>query len=296
MTETTRVLIVEDLPTDAELTEWEIRKALPSCEFRRVEDRTEYLKALDAFRPELIVSDFKLPHFDGLTALRLAQQCCPDVPFIIVTGSMNEDTAVECMKAGAWDYVIKEHLKRLGPAIESALERHRLRMERKQAENELRESEARFRDMFERSTIGKAMTAHDGKLLKVNRTFADMLGLSIEELQQFTLAGITHPDDVPEIFECIRSLLAGESTAYRMEKRYRHRDGHWVFADTSATLLHQVPGTPRRLLASIVDITERKRAEAERESSRSSSGRRRRWKPSACSRAASRTTSTTCSP
>jgi two-component system cell cycle sensor histidine kinase/response regulator CckA len=92
-----------------------------------VETREDYLAALDKYHPALIVSDFKLPHFDGLTALRLALERCPDVPFIILTGSMNEDTAVECMKAGAWDYVIKEHVKRLGPAVESALERQRVR-------------------------------------------------------------------------------------------------------------------------------------------------------------------------
>jgi PAS domain S-box-containing protein len=260
MGETVNVLIVEDLPSDAELTEREIRRTLGSCEFRRVETREAYLAALDACCPALIVSDFKLPHFDGLSALRLALERCPDVPFIIVTGSMNEDTAVECMKAGAWDYVIKEHVKRLGPAVQNAMERQRVQMERKRAENELRASEARFRDIFERSTIGKAMTGYDGKLLKVNRAFADMLGLSMEDLQQLTMAAITHPDDLPESRECIRSLLAAECTTYRMEKRYKHQDGHWVSADTSATLLRHVPGTPRTLLASIIDISERKRA------------------------------------
>jgi len=130
--------------------------------------------------------------------------------------------------------------------------------ERKRSEDELRASEARFREMFERSTIGKAMTASDGRLLKVNRTFADMLGLSIEELQQLNLAEISHADDLPESVHCTRALVAGQCASYRMEKRYKHRDGHWVFADTSATLLSQIPGTPGCLLASIVDITERK--------------------------------------
>jgi len=115
VSEPIRVLIVEDLPTDAELSEREVSKALGSCEFRRVETREKYLAALDEFCPALIVSDYRLPHFDGMTALKLAVEHCPDVPFIIVTGSMNEDTAVECMKAGAWDYVIKEHVKRLDP-------------------------------------------------------------------------------------------------------------------------------------------------------------------------------------
>ena len=122
LSETIRVLIVEDLPSDAELTEREIRKALGRCEFHRVETREEFLAALAGFCPGLIVSDYKLPSFDGLSALELALERCPDVPFIILTGSMNEDTAVECMKAGAWDYVIKEHIKRLGAAVLNALD------------------------------------------------------------------------------------------------------------------------------------------------------------------------------
>ena len=263
MSEPIRVLIVEDLPTDAELTEREVSKVLVSCEFRRVETREGYLAALDEFRPALVVSDYRLPHFDGMTALKLAVEHCPDVPFIIVTGSMNEDTAVECMKAGAWDYVIKEHVKRLGPAVQSALERQRARMERKRAEEAMRESEARFRDTFERSAIGNSLTGRDGRLLNVNQALADMLGFSIEELQQLTFADITHPDDVAETRECVRSVFAGERTGYRLERRYRHQDGHFVFADVSTTLLRDDHGAPLCLITSVVDISARKRAEEE---------------------------------
>jgi len=95
-----------------------------------------------------------MPQLDGLTALKLALERCPDVPFIMVTGSMNEDTAVECMKAGAWDYVIKEHVKRLGPAVRSALERQRVRLEHKQAEEKLRHSEAEYRSLFDNAIMG----------------------------------------------------------------------------------------------------------------------------------------------
>ncbi len=123
------------------------------------------------------------------------------------------------------------------------------------------ESEARFRDGFERSTVGQTQAGPDGKLLKVNQAFADMLGLSIEELQQVAIADITHPDDVAETRESIRRLLANECTTYRMDKRYRHRDGHLVFVDASITLLRDPAGAPRHFVATVVDITERKLAE-----------------------------------
>ncbi len=88
-----------------------------------------------------------------------------------------------------------------------------------------------------------------------------MLGFSIGELQQVNFADITHPDDIAETSECIRCLLANERTTYRMDKRYRHRDGHFVFADVSTTLLRDSVGAPLHLITSIVDITERKQAE-----------------------------------
>jgi DNA-binding NtrC family response regulator len=125
-TEVIRVLIVEDLPTDAELEEREIRFVLPASEFLRVELREDFLTALESFRPDIILSDYKLPHFDGMTALKLALERTPEIPFILITGSMNEETAVECMKAGAWDYIIKEHVKRLGPAVLNVLAQYLL--------------------------------------------------------------------------------------------------------------------------------------------------------------------------
>jgi PAS domain S-box-containing protein len=134
--------------------------------------------------------------------------------------------------------------------------------ERKRGEAALRDSEARFRDTFERSTLGQSLTGRDGRLLNVNRALADMLGFSIEELEQVTFGDLTHPDDIAETRKCARSLFAGERTTYRFEKRYIHRDGHVVFADVSSTLLRDDHGAPLCLITSVVDISERKRAEA----------------------------------
>ena len=183
MGETIRVLIVEDLPTDAELSEREIRKALGACEFRRVETREAFLAAIDEYGHGLIVSDFKMPRFDGLSALKLALQRCPDVPFIILTGSMNEDTAVECMKAGAWDYVIKEHVKRLGVAVRAALERQRVRLERQRALAALTASEALTRGILENAQDAYVRADLDGRILMVSPSAVGLYGYgSMEEM------------------------------------------------------------------------------------------------------------------
>ena len=102
-----RILLVEDEAIDAELNKREIRKALPFSTFEIVDNKTDYLRQIETFIPDIIISDFNMPSFDGLTALKIAQEVCPHVPFIMVTGSINEDTAVECMKSGASDYVLK---------------------------------------------------------------------------------------------------------------------------------------------------------------------------------------------
>jgi PAS domain S-box-containing protein len=143
-----RVLIVEDTAADAELNEREIRRVLSHCTFQRVETKEDFLKALDEFNPDIIISDYMMPSFDGMTALQLTLERKPLIPFIIVTGSMNEDTAVDCMKAGAANYVIKQHLKRLGPAVLHALEEKKIRMEHLNAQEDLKESEERHRILF----------------------------------------------------------------------------------------------------------------------------------------------------
>ncbi len=93
-----RVLIAEDVPADAELNERAIREVLTPCIFKRVETEEDFLMAIDEFKPDFIISDYKMPTFDGLTALKLTLEKTPLTPFILVTGSMNEDTAVDCMK------------------------------------------------------------------------------------------------------------------------------------------------------------------------------------------------------
>ena len=134
MNKNIKILIVEDTESDAELAKYEIRQSIGECEFRVVETKTDFLKAFDEFNPHIIVSDYSMPKFDGLTALKLCLDKSDVIPFILFTGSINEDTAVECMKLGATDYIIKEHIKRLGQSVKNALEQREIKLEKQNAD------------------------------------------------------------------------------------------------------------------------------------------------------------------
>ncbi len=132
-----KVLMLEDVPTDAELIERELRKADIIYTAKRVDTRDGFLKELKEFKPDIVLSDYALPTFNGMEALVLTREASLTLPFIIVTGSLNEETAVECIKSGASDYVIKENLVRIGPAVKSSLEKKLAMEERQRAEEAL---------------------------------------------------------------------------------------------------------------------------------------------------------------
>ena len=145
MEQALRILILEDLPSDAELMVYELRQAGIAHSHRRVADREHFVAALEEDWPDIILSDFHLPGFDGLEALALAQATRPDTPFIFVSGAMGEEVAIDTVKRGATDYVLKDRISRLGPAVERALREAEARRERRQVAAALRDSEERYR-------------------------------------------------------------------------------------------------------------------------------------------------------
>jgi CheY-like chemotaxis protein len=111
------------MPSDAYLVKREVKKVLDPCEFQVVEDKDSFLSALMGFKPDIIISDFSLPGFDWHTALILTQQNSPHTPFIVVTGSISEEIRNECMNSGATDFISKNVIQNLGPAILNALKK-----------------------------------------------------------------------------------------------------------------------------------------------------------------------------
>ncbi len=130
-----KILFAEDLPSDAELAVMELRKGGLEFEHQRVDTRDEFIASLSEFHPDIIISDYIMPSFNGLQALNDCREFDPSIPFILFTGSTNEEIAVQCMKAGATDYVIKEHMTRLPFAVKEALEQVRMQKEKLDSEH-----------------------------------------------------------------------------------------------------------------------------------------------------------------
>lgn len=257
-----RILIVEDLPTDAELVEREVRKALPESEFLRVETRADFLAALETFRPDIILSDYQLPCFNGIEALNLTQGHAPEVPFILVTGSINEQTAVECMKAGAWDYVLKEHLQRIGAAAINGLEQKRMLREKKLADQALIESELKYRSLAD---SGRALiwTSGPDKLGDYfNQPWLLFTGHTLDQQLGNGWAEGVHPEDVDRCLQTYGTAF-DRRERFSMEYRLRHASGEYRWILNDGTPRFDGSGNFVGYISHCLDITERKRAEAE---------------------------------
>jgi two-component system cell cycle sensor histidine kinase/response regulator CckA len=254
-----RVLILEDVPMDAELMEYELGRAGIAFAARCVHIREEFVRELTAFQPDVILADYTLPRFDGMSALKLARELAPSVPFLIVTGSVNEETAVGCMRAGATDYLLKGNLSRIGPAIDGALARERARAEQARAEQALRESEERYRDLFENASDLICVAAPDGHFLYVNRAWHEALGYDNGELAERQLLDLVHPDNRADFADTLRRVLAG-GTVTRFEVVFLSKEGAAITVEgnASCTFKHGIPTTIRGIYR---DVTERKRVE-----------------------------------
>lgn len=253
-----RVLIVEDMAADAELNMREARKVLANCEFVVVEREEDFLNALRDFTPHLVLSDYTMPEFDGLSALRLTLEHSPDTPVIMVTGSINEDTAVECMKAGAANYVIKHSIKRLGTAILHALDERQRKIDHRKAQQGLFESEKRYRSLFELSPVGVILQDADTKIINVNDAYCQISGFRKEELIGKSVSMLAGSENLNTIDENRNRILSGETL--RHEVRNRTKTGTEIVIELYESAITLVDGS-HGILSIAVDITEKKKNE-----------------------------------
>jgi len=388
-----RVLIVEDLEDDSRLIIRNLKKGGYNPVYERVETSAAMKKALKEKQWDIILCDYSLPNFNAPSAIDVLKESNIDIPLIVVTGTIGEETAAECMRLGAQDYIMKENLSRLCPAIARELEDARVRNKEKQAEEDLKESENKYRLSFENVTdviytidndlnissvspsverllgykpqdfIGQPVTnlgyilapesldqamadisfvlkgetisttiyrfiAKDGtikygevsgsplmrngriigiisvarditerkqaeealrereamlqitiddapvcvamvdldkRFLECNKAFCTFLGYSEKEMQHKTIADITCPEDLEIGMADFRAIVAGEKKSSIIQKRYVRKDNTVVWGEVNINLIRNNNGQPMYFLPIIIDITERKKAESERE-------------------------------
>jgi PAS domain S-box-containing protein len=256
-----RILFVEDLPSDAELAVLELRKEGLRFEHIRVETREEFIKALNEFRPDIIISDYMLPSYNGLQALTDAREFDPLIPFVLYTGSMNEETAVECIKAGATDYVIKEHMTRLPFAVKEALEQHRVQIEKRASELLLKENEEKLQSIFSAAPVGIGLVV--GKVfIEVNDTFCKMTGFNRMELLGKNAEAIYAKDEQNESAGIVIYRHIAEKGTGSVETRFKCKDGRILNIFLSSIPLDKNDLT-KGVTFIAMDITERVKAEEE---------------------------------
>ena len=258
-----RILSVEDSDIDAELCVRELTRAGLRFVTDRVWTRDSFEAALGTFRPDLILCDFSLPGaFDGLTALDIVRGRSSELPFIFVSGTIGEDRAVEAMRRGATDYVLKDRMERLAPVVKRALLEARERLALRDAQHSLRESEQRFRQLAE--NIHDAfflIDADDGRVLYVSPAYEQIWGESGASLATDPAAwrDIIHPADRDRIADYHTDQIA--AGGYETEYRIVRRDGTRRWISHRAFPIFDEAGRLDRIASVATDITARKRAE-----------------------------------
>jgi two-component system sensor histidine kinase/response regulator len=246
-----KILIVDDSADDADLVMLALRRGGHEVDFERVDTPEAMLAALKQKRWDLVISDFSMPRFSGIAALKLLQAQELDLPFILISGTVGEDVAVQAMKAGAQDYILKQNLVRLPPAVERELRDAEMRRERVRAE-------VRYRSLFERVPVGVFSITPEGRILEANPALVQMLGFSdVEELKQFNLEALwVHPDELARR----NALIIRDGVIRNFESQIRRPDGTIIWcAESLHAEFDPARNAVARLQGVAVDITDRKR-------------------------------------
>jgi DNA-binding NtrC family response regulator len=257
-----RILSLEDDPNDAELIQEQLRSEHIACELSRVDTQAAFVAALEQGGIDLILADYTLPSFDGLSAVKLAMQLRPDVPFIFVSGTLGEEVAIEALKLGAADYVLKTRLARLAPAVVRALRAATEVAERKRAEKALRRSEAFLTEAQRLSRTGSfGWNVLTGEITWSDETYRIF---QYDPRTTPTLDLVrkrTHPEDREFVSQTLGHASSG-GTSFDVEHRLLMDSGAVKYVRVVAHLLSSDDPAEVLFVGAVTDITETRQAEA----------------------------------
>ena len=246
-----RILIVEDSEDDVELLLRELRKGGFEPEYVRVDTEDAMRKQLQECDWDIVVSDYCMPHFDGISALKVLKSCCIDIPFIIMSANIGEEIAVMAMKAGAHDYIMKTNSARLLPAIERELKESRIRDEHRNAELKMR----KLTGAIEQTTDSIMITSPHGYIEYVNAGFCRMTGYSKEEaIGQHTRMLKSGRHD-KEFYQLLWATIA-KGDVFQEAFINKRKDGTLYYEEKSITPLKDENGKIQNFISTGKDITE----------------------------------------
>ncbi|ATC64898.1 hybrid sensor histidine kinase/response regulator [Nibricoccus aquaticus] len=257
-----KILHLDDSPEDLEIVQDRLVGVFPGCELTSVLGQTEFKRALDEGGYDLVLSDYHIPGFNDLDALRMAQEVCPGVPFIFCSGTIGEDKAIEAMREGATDYVLKQRLDRLVPAVGRALKESEERRKRREVEEAFQKIQATLREQNEILTRARdsiIILDLEDRVKFWNEGAAQLLGWKAAEVVNRVPEGILESDTRDQKGE-IKSRLLSEG-GWSGPLRLTHRDGRTVFVEARVSVVRNERGEPQARLVILTDVTEKKALE-----------------------------------
>jgi PAS domain S-box-containing protein len=257
-----RVLHLEDNAADAALCFETLASAGLNCDIVRVDSGTGFSSALEKSKFDLIISDFSLPGFDGKSALSLARTNHPDTPFIFVSGTIGEDTAIDSLVSGATDYVLKHKFSRLVPAVQRALREADERKNRKKAEQAIRDSEEKYRRVFEESKDGIFIRSPEGRFIDINPAGIEMLAFK-DKNEVLSLEGSEALYQDPEKWNQLKRIIERQGYVRDFEATLVKKDGSLLIVIKTISALRNEKGEIIALHGIWRDVTEQRRLEAQ---------------------------------
>ncbi len=256
------ILLLEDDSADSELIRATLKNGGINCEIKQVATCKDFLAELQNDNLDLILSDYALPQFDGISALKIAQETCPDVPFILVSGVLGEERAIEALKEGATDYVLKQRLQRLLPSVQRAFRESQERQELHRAEESLRQTDDMLRAVVDASPVAIITLSFDYQVLTWNKTAEQIYGWKRLEILHQPLPVI--PKSYKNAFAgCVERVLQNQ-TLKNLEFRHLTKNGSEVDINVSLAPIHDSRGDSSCFIMTAVDITLSKQVEAQR--------------------------------
>jgi len=260
-----RILHLEDSPRDAELIRSLLEEEGVDFEVAHVTNKETFEAAITKSSFDVILSDFALPNYNGLTALDFARLNAPHVPFILVSGTVGEEVAVQSLKTGATDYILKQNPTRLGQAIWRALEEAKERAKRQRAEEALQKSEERFQ--FATRATNDVIWDWDLQTNNFwrNENFNKVFGYRPEEIESGVESWTNriHPEDRDRVISGLHAFGEQGGNVWSDEYRFRRGDGTYAHVFDRGYVIHDAAMNPMRMIGAMMDTTERKRLEAQ---------------------------------